>query len=354
MLVMTAEETAGLLDMSAVMDALEPLYGDLARSLAGNGPRVDLMSPGGMEKSVHDLKSMSGAAPRYSLAAVRITSDILLRQEKGGQVTRKKVPSAGDGCWVGLLLLFDTQSGRPLAMVPDGYVQRIRVAAANGIAARYLAREDARVVGLIGSGWQAGAQILAMRAARDIQCVRVWSPNPNSRERFADTMSKMAGVPVIPVGSKQEAVRDADIVCTAVSANEVLTGDMVQPGQFLTNVRMTEFSPDTYEVADTVVWNLPEGDRWQKWLGAVESPKHFTPNLPRRHWDTDQCGILLQDLVTGKVPRRKAPGDVTVFVNNFGGGIQFAAVGKVLLENAKERGVGTQLPDELILQKVTT
>src|SRR6185436_20443086 len=91
----------------------------------------------------------------------------------------------GKGRWVGLVLLFSTETGQLLAMFPDGVMQRLRVGATSGLGLRQLAREDARRLALIGTGWQAGTQLSAALAVRKFHKVRVWSPRRESREAFA-------------------------------------------------------------------------------------------------------------------------------------------------------------------------
>jgi alanine dehydrogenase len=82
---------------------------------------------------------------------------------------------------MGMLLVFSTETGELLGWMPDGYLQCTRVGALYALAADYLARPDAEEVGLIGSGWQAGGQILGLRCVRNIKKVRVYSSNANRR-----------------------------------------------------------------------------------------------------------------------------------------------------------------------------
>src|SRR6202012_678756 len=114
-------------------------------------------------------------------------SDIVTFPKKGNNVVREKVPSA-NGRYVGLVLLFSTENGAPLAIMPDGVMQRMRVGAANGLGVKYLARKDAKTVGILGSGWQAGAQLMAVCAVRDIETIRCFSPDREHRETFAREM----------------------------------------------------------------------------------------------------------------------------------------------------------------------
>ena len=122
------------------------------------------------------------------------------------------MPAAPNERYVGLVLLFSTSTGEPLAIYPDGVVQRMRTGATSGVAAKYMAREDARIVALLGTGWQAGAQAMAICAARPVTRIRCYSPREEGRRAFATEMSAKLGVDVIAGASAREAVRGADIV----------------------------------------------------------------------------------------------------------------------------------------------
>src|SRR6202011_4833165 len=116
--------------------------------------------------------NMNGVIPDQGIAAVRVNSDILTWPASKHGVKRVKVPSAPNGRYVGLVLLFSTRTGEPLAIYPDGIVQRMRTGATSGLAAKYMAREDARIVALLGTGWQAGSQAMAICAARPIEQIK--------------------------------------------------------------------------------------------------------------------------------------------------------------------------------------
>src|SRR5665811_556542 len=198
MRVLTQEDTEALLDMESCLEALEPVYVDLAAGAAGSIPRADLVVGHGQRSdAVHGLKTMSGSVPRYQIAAVRVNSDVVHWPEQHGQRRRVKLPLA-DGRWVGLVLLFDMATGTPLAIFPDGYVQRLRVGATNGLGSKYMAREDASALAVLGSGWQARTQVLACCAVRPIDRVTVYSPTParsTPRSRSRSTCSSPPGRP---------------------------------------------------------------------------------------------------------------------------------------------------------------
>src|SRR6266550_6407076 len=104
-----------------------------------------------------------------------------------------------------------------LANFPDGVVQRMRVGAANGLGVKYLARQDARQVGILGSGWQAGAQLMAVCAVRDIETISCFSPNRANREAFSREWNAKLGVKVVPVQTPEEAMGNADIAMCATN-----------------------------------------------------------------------------------------------------------------------------------------
>ncbi|MBI2324049.1 MAG: hypothetical protein HYU87_03690, partial [Chloroflexi bacterium] len=125
-------------------------------------------------------------------------------------------------------------TGEPLAILPDGYLQRLRVGATNGLAAKRLARADARTVGLIGSGWQAGGQVMALCAVRPVERIRCYSTSVEHRDAFAREWSPKLGVDVQPVGSPEAAVRGADVVlCATNSVEHVFFTRWVEPGMHL-------------------------------------------------------------------------------------------------------------------------
>src|SRR5712672_3610302 len=206
-LILSNDDVEKLLTMPACMDTLEDAYAELAEGRGISRRRSDSFAPTARKDALYSLKSMDGICPKLGVGAVRINSDIITWPEFGGNARRVKVPSAPNQRYVGLVLLFSSETGEPLAIMPDGVMQRMRVGAANGLAVKYLAREDARTVGMLGSGWQAGAQAMAVTNVRSIETIRCFSPSKANREAFAAEMSAKLNVKVVPVGTPEEAVK---------------------------------------------------------------------------------------------------------------------------------------------------
>src|SRR6267142_6762699 len=187
-LILSNEDVEKLLTMPECIDVLEEAYVELAEGRGVNRTRSDCITPTTNSDAVYGLKSMDGVIPKLGIGAIRINSDIVTFPKKGNNIVRNKVPAAPNGRYTGLVLLFSSENGEPLAILPDGVMQRIRVGAANGLGVKHLARKNAKTVGILGSGWQAGAQLMAACAVRDIETIRCFSPDRDHRETFCREM----------------------------------------------------------------------------------------------------------------------------------------------------------------------
>ena len=213
-LILSNDEVEKLLTMPECIEVMEEAYIELAEGRGVSRTRSDCFTPTTRADALYSLKSMDGVVPKLGVGAVRINSDIITWPKRGNNMRREKVPAAPNNRYVGLVLLFSVENGEPLAILPDGVMQRMRVGAANGLGIKYLARENAKTVGILGSGWQAGAQLTAACAVRDIETIRCFSPNPQNRDTFAAAMTALLGVRVEPVdgaGSGDQRRRHRDV-----------------------------------------------------------------------------------------------------------------------------------------------
>src|SRR5712692_314399 len=255
-LVLNNDEIDQLLTIRDYHEVLEAAFGDLARGESAWRPRSDMSVPRADGSATYRLKTMDGVVPRYRMAAVRINSDTVTFPTRHGTRVQEKLPASQGQYFVGLVMLFDIDSGEPLALFPDGVMQRMRVAATTGLGVKYLARQDAATVGMLGSGWQAGAQVMALCDVRPIKQIKVYSPTREHRERFAAEMTQQAGVEVCAVGSTGEALRGTDVVALATNARDVLMSWAdVEPGMHVTSLRWPNIGTEVFRKADVVVSN---------------------------------------------------------------------------------------------------
>lgn len=359
-LLLSNDDVRQVLDMRVCLDALEELYGELGRGEAVTFPRNDLHLPlAGQDPETpgaHYLKTMGGGSPGAGVIALRLSSDLVSWPLVGGSRRRVKLPVRPPDRWLGLVLLFSSRTGELLSIMQDGYLSRTRVGGTNGLAARYLAREDASTVGLIGSGWQAGAQLLALKEVRPLQRVRVFSPNAEHRAAFARQMEDELGVPVEPVASMKEAAREADILVTATNSRQpFLPPELLRPGMHLSCLQRDEARDETYRRVEHLVINTRGMER------------NFTSSLLNRRYGAELGEVrdhvaaraidweaypTLGELVAGQARGRGGPEEVTGFVNNLGLGAQFAAVGARVYELARQKGLGRELETEWFLEDV--
>jgi alanine dehydrogenase len=315
MLILSNEEIESLLNVDLALKCLERAYIGQAQGTAVNRPRSDLYLPGVHEGSVYAFKTMEGGLVESKMVALRLNSDVIRWQERENRVVKDKLPMAPGKKWVGLIQLFSAETGEPLAMFPDGVIQRMRVAVTSALAAREMARQDAAVMAIFGSGWQVGAHVPAFCAVRRIKRITAFSPTRGNREKFATEMEKLVGVQVQPMNTAEEAARDADILVAATNAvTHVIEPEWLKPGVHFTCVKDCELGGGFFFAANKI------------------------------------DGIMGGNFLI--VPGRKSAQEITCFINNIGLGIQFAAVGGAIYSEAKAKGIGKEIPTDWFLETV--
>ena len=348
-LLLSNEDVEAALSMPDCLEAMEIAYRDLGLGRGANGIRSEVLTPTPRDDALYSLLTMSGVIPRFGIGAVRINSDILTWPVSALGPRRVKVPSAPNGRYAGLVLLFSTHSGEPLAILPDGVVQRMRVGATSGLAAKYLARPDAREVALIGAGWQAGGQAMAICAVRSIKRIRCYSPNRERREVFAREMQAKLGIEIVASATAKEAVSGADIVlCATNSMEPVLAPEWLEPGMHVSSLSRLELDPGVIAAAGPVFVHVRDANsRIVRTAGAdlARDTEEQKAALSGRIGQTARPE--LSDLLLDRVPGRRSNRDITLFLNYSGLGYQFAATGYVIYTKARERGLGRELDTDL-------
>lgn len=363
-LALNNEEIAGVLDIQLCMEALEEAYRELGSGRATNSPRIDVLSPrryvdrsGVPFPGAHMLKTMSAATTKY--AAIRFLTDMLYWRESAGGLRRERTPESQTERSVtrGLILLFSLDSGELLAVLGEGHIRNLRVGASAGLAARYLARKDASSVGLLGTGFMARPHVEAIARVRKIDSVRVYSPNPDHRERFCRELQGAVDARFEPTNSAREALEGSHIVILATNAlTPVLQTAWLEPGAHVTCVRHCEIAKDTYLRFDSVWLNSKHNFRvWHyesRSNEAGELPMNILEDYARGYPPGDVTEIDwenlpdLPDLISGRHPGRLRDQDITCFDNSVGFGLQFAAVAGRVYEIARNRGIGKEIPKE--------
>jgi alanine dehydrogenase len=210
----------------------------------------------------------------------------------------------------GVVLLFEQERGKPLALLDAASVTAIRTAAASAVATRALARRDAGDLAILGSGVQARTHLDAMRAVRPLRRVRVWSRRPESARRFASQESERTGLSVESISTAREAVEGADLICTATAATEaVLLGDWIAPGAHINAVGAC--TPRARELdAAAVARSLLFTDRRESLLAEAGD---FLLAREEGAVADDHIAGEIGEVLEGKIPGRRSDAEITLF-----------------------------------------
>lgn len=357
-----------LLPMIECIDAQDRAFRGLPTGDSVHRPRIDLYMPAERTDGYYRWGTMEGASNELGVFAIRMKSDILYwpRDEHG--FWKEEKYSVEPGTYCGLIFLFSTRNGEPLAIINDGILQHMRVGGGAGLGVRYLSRPDSQTVGMIGSGGMARTYLEAFTAVRDIRSVKVFSPTKANRERYAQEMSAKLEIEVRAVDAPEAAVEGVDIVAACTNAMEpALEGAWIEPGQHVTDVR-GELDAAVFERADVVVKqgvahsrprnedarHMGEGFNRGDYMGGTDEEKQRLParlREPRPASEGQSETPTFNDLASGKA-RRGSRDEITLYLNTGNQGLQFAAVGGAVYRKAREQGLGRELPTEWFLQDI--
>lgn len=263
-----------------------------------------------------------------------------------GALGTKLVTVFGSNAALGLpshlatILLLDPTTGELLSVMDGRYITEARTAAVSAVSARLLAREDAGVLAILGSGVQARSHLRAFSHVRALRDVRVWSPSESHRRTFAEEMHREIAAHVSPVASAQQAVDGADLVVLATAAREpILRSEWIADGAHIAAVGACR--PDHREMDTALV------KRARVFVdsrtGALAEAGDLV--MPMREGAIDAAHIAgeLGQLASGAVAGRLSPGDVTLF-KSLGMAVEDVAAAHLAFERATERGLGRGIP----------
>ncbi len=365
MLILGNAEVEKLLTMEATIAALEESYMALARREAVCRPRIDIRIPTSDPARNYQWGTMEGGSTA-GYFAIRMKSDVVYETRYNGTLTQEKY-CVRPGLYCGLVLLTSIENGEPLAFLNDGVLQHMRVGADGGIGVKYMANEDAEVVGMLGSGGMARTHMQAFTAVRRIRKLRVFSPTRDNRERFGREMAALYGIEVRVCDKPEDIYQGAHIVAALTdSAVPVLDGSLLEKGAHLVNIG-SGGTPDAASLERIDVYlrfgdapppaSRPElrlEDEHLGWEARPDSGKHGDGRRGRRPHGVllPHKRVTLAELVQGRAKGRTSADQVTYSERGNLQGAQFFAVAGKVYELARRAGLGREIPTEWFLQDI--
>ena len=237
-----------------------------------------------------------------------------------------------------LIILNDSWTGVPLAVMDGTYISAMRTGAVTGVGAKYLANSDSEVVGIIGCGVQARTQIMAIKAAiPSVKLVKGYDIRGEASKQFTQWVSQELGIRGEAVGSAREAVEGADIIVTVTVAEEPIVKDAwLKKGSLFAHVGSYQ------EEEEAVVFNTDKVvvDVWEE---VIHRGTPLLAKLYKAGRITDEKIYAdIGDIVTGKKPGRTSRQE-RIFYSPLGLGSEDVAVASFVYREAKKKGLGVTL-----------
>jgi alanine dehydrogenase len=365
------------------IEAFENGVRQLGQGDALRRPRIDCLMPTRREGEYFSFSSMEGTIREPGYHALRIKPDIVSWPVLDG-IWRRVTYNVRPGLYGGLVFLFSVDNAQLLAIMNDGFVQHLRVAASAALGIRYLSNPGSAVMGIIGTGGMARSFPLAASVVRPIEVVKVYSPNPDHVRAYCRDMEPLLRCRIQAVGSAEEAAREVDILSLCTTSMQPVVGpESIRPGVHLTNVTPEELSPEVcsmIEVGGVLVPRTPVdisgfvdddfgflSDVMSYAAGQPEERRNIPVGARSFNRYPNAEIVACCDWNTGKAYERRRAGEITTLVNASNGivegnggassaiqGIQFATIAGRIYEGARRLGLGTELPSEMFLQDLPT
>jgi alanine dehydrogenase len=323
-LLLSRRDIEGFFTMKLCMEAVEQAFAGLAQGNAVMPQRTPIPLP---EKSGLALFMPAHIKNLHALG----TKVVTVYHEN---VRKHNLPAV-----LGTILLLDEDTGFPVAIMDGGFLTAMRTGASSGVATKHMARPEASIGMIFGTGVQAFTQVLAIHEARPLRKLLAWSlDSQDTRQAFARKITEKIGVPVELASEPAAAVRESDIVVLATSAAEpIVDGSWFKPGTHINSIgshtpKMRELDALTVQ-RSRVVCDLTEACK-------AEAGDFLIPAATGA-WAWEQVAGNLGDVILGRVAGRTSAEEITLF-KSVGLAIQDVSAAKAVFDEAVKQGIGTE------------
>jgi ornithine cyclodeaminase len=316
MLMLNAKEVGALLDMDALIGALGPAMVELSAGRVSMPPRTAALVQG---------KGLLGTMPAY-LPLSRTLSCKLVTVFPGNGALGLHTHQA-------VVMLFDSDTGTPKAMLDGASITALRTAAGSALATRSLAREDASVLLVVGTGVQALSHARAVARVRKLRQLRVAGRDGGKAEQLAQSLGRELGIAARGYSIAAEAFQGAEIVCATTHAEQpVVQGAWLEPGMHINSVGL---NPKGREL---------DADAVKRARVFVESRAAALAPPPSGAGDLMGAEVQAEvgEVLAGTHPGRRSPDEITLY-KSVGVAVQDAVAAQLVYDAALKRRVGTEV-----------
>jgi ornithine cyclodeaminase/alanine dehydrogenase-like protein (mu-crystallin family) len=328
-LILGSDELSGAVPLELVVDAVEESYRLIGLGRLSQQPRLRIEH----QDARTGLNLLAALAESTGLAAAHVYSS----GNRGAPVAQK------------VTLVFNLVDGGLRALIESDWLSWARTGATGAVAARFLARADSTILGLIGTGKQAEAQLLALASSRHLSGVYVFSRDRENRDAFARRMTQRTAISVEALTSADDVVARSDIVATVTTSSvPVFNAPALRPGQHIN--AMGAHAIDRREIDSA----------------ALVRSRVFVDSLARSTIEDGELAIAakelagampkaveLSDILVGKAVGRIADDDITLFLSG-GMGAEYLEVAAAVVSWAEAAGIGTRISMQRSAQTLIT
>jgi ornithine cyclodeaminase/alanine dehydrogenase-like protein (mu-crystallin family) len=312
-----------VLNMKDTIDILENAFADLSNGNAVMPQRTLIPAP--------EHSGLALFMPAYLKGMGALGAKVVT-------VYKDNLEKYGLASVLGTIILLDDKTGAAIAIMDGGYLTAMRTGGVAGLASKVLAREDAKVHALFGTGGMARAHAWAVDTVREIEKLILYSIDPvDQREAFQESLKEIIDCEVVSADDPEQAVGEADIITLITSAKDpIINGDWLKPGTHING--LGSHSPTTREIDTKTVQNS------KVVCDLVEALKpeagDFIIPVEAGEWSWDQVHGSLGDVITGKITARENEDEITLF-KSVGLAIQDMSTALHVYHKAVEMDAGT-------------
>jgi ornithine cyclodeaminase len=341
------EEIRGIVGMEAAVEAVRTGFREWGENPQLNAPRRRIHIPTGVRVSVHQ-----GGVPAAGATGLMTHCEWVKPMAEEQVYPRLNHP---------VIVLYDAAEGElkgiiigeiTCAELPDNVaVTGLRTAATSAVGTDLLARPDASSLGLFGAAGQAKNHLLALMQVRKLKDVRVYSRNPENRRKFVEEMGPVTNLNIKPVATPQEAVRGVDVVLAATNSSvPVFDGGWLEPGQHVTTIVGSNVGLVKGGFTAAKRREIDDKTLARSHVLGIVSVQQAIQDEQADIYDPVERGVIKWDqlieigeILGGKKEGRTKADQITFYKNNAGQGVADVALGALVLEQVKKKGIGQTL-----------